>query len=157
VYTILLVCTGNTCRSPMAQALLREILARRGVEARVLSAGIAASAGGSASPEAVQVMQEHGLDLSGHSTTPLTVALIDEADVILTMSERHKEAVRAMKPQAIEKTFCLTEFVGETGDVEDPFGRDVEAYRKTAELLRALLEKAADRLPLSGQGNGVNA
>lgn len=141
----------------MAQVLLQKILSERGLQASVRSAGTDAADGGAASAHAVQAMREYGLDLSDHRAARLTAALIDEADLILTMSARHKEAVRELRPQAVEKTFVLTEFVGEADDVADPFGQDVEAYRNTAKRLRELLEKAVERLSLSGQGNSENA
>lgn len=122
-----------------------------------MSAGTAAVDGASAATQAVQVMKEQGLDLSSHEATPLTPELVDEADLILTMSASHKDVIRKMKPQAIEKTFLLKEFVGQTGDIADPFGRDVEVYRETAAVLRELLEEAVERLPAVGQGNDENA
>ena len=104
---ILFVCTGNTCRSPMAEAIARQVLARRlgclpneledhGV--LVMSAGIAAMLGGRASPEAVQIMTGMGLDLSGHETQPLTEPLVRHADVIYAMTRTHRETIVAQWP-----------------------------------------------------------
>lgn len=132
----------------MAKAILEQLLKERGLTASVISAGTDALAGDAASPHAVEVMREQGLDLSGHAAVRLTAALVEQADLILTMSERHKEVVRSIDPQAIEKTFALKEFVGESGDVTDPFGQDVETYRKTAAALRELLAKAVERIPI---------
>lgn len=155
-YNILLVCTGNTCRSPMAEVILKQLLAERGVPMTVTSAGTAAMNGSSAAHNAMQVMREEGLDLSGHRSTLLTRDLVEDADLILTMSSTHKDTIRAMNPAAIEKTFSLKEFVGEAGDVEDPVGQSVEVYRQTAASLRRLLEKSLEKLGFRGQGNTDN-
>lgn len=141
----------------MAQAIFAKLLADRGMDGQVMSAGTGAVEGAAAATHAVQVMKEQGLDLSTHQATALTPALIDDADLILTMSESHKDVIRDMKPQAIEKTFSLKEFVGKSGDVADPFGRDVEVYRETATLLRQLLEEAIEKLPPLRQGKDENA
>lgn len=135
---------------------MRDLLAERGLAASVTSAGIAAMDGGAAAHNAVQVMREQGLDLSGHEATLLTPGLIDEADLILTMSSSHKDAIREMKPGAIEKTFSLKEFVGQAGDVDDPVGQSVDVYRQTAAALRKLLEQALEKLDFRGQGNSDN-
>lgn len=137
----------------MAEALLRELLAERGIEATVSSAGTGADPGTPAAPHAVTVMQEHGQDLSRHQATRLTAALVEQADLILTMTPYHKDLIRDMNPGAIEKTFSLHEFVGEEGEVRDPFGGDVDAYRQTAAQLKELLRKAVEKLDLPGQGN----
>lgn len=137
----------------MAQVILEQLLAARGLRARVTSAGIAAADGAPAAAAAVQVMQEQGLDLSGHEAKLLTPALIDEADLILTMSSAQKDAIRDMNAGAIEKTFSLAEFVGRSGDVDDPVGQSVEVYRQTAARLRQLLEQAVEKVDFTRQGN----
>ena len=112
---VLFVCTGNTCRSPMAELLCRDMLAKRlgckidefedrGVV--VMSAGIAAMLGGRAAAEAVEAMADCGLDLGGHETQPLTEPLVRHADVILTMTRSHREAIVAQWPSAAERTEC---------------------------------------------------
>ena len=126
---LLFVCTGNTCRSPMAELLCRDMLAKRlnckidELEDRgvlVMSAGIAAMLGGTASSEAVQVMADLGLDLSGHETQPLTEPLVRHADVIYTMTRAHREAIVAQWPSAAERTWLLS---CDGTDICDPIGR----------------------------------
>ena len=90
-------------------------------------------------------MREQGLDLTEHEATLLTPDLIREADLILTMTSSHKDAIREMAPGAIEKTFSLPEFVGEAGDVHDPVGQGVDVYRETAVRLQRLLEASAGK------------
>src|SRR5204863_5456150 len=85
---ILMVCTGNACRSPMAAAILQQRLAERGVDARVKSAGTMPWSSGATGP-AVEVMREHGLDISGHENRQMTRELVEEADLVLGMTRDH--------------------------------------------------------------------
>lgn len=150
IYTIVFVCTGNTCRSPMAQIMLHELLAENGGAFKVLSAGTHAATGAPAAGPAVGVMEELGLDLNSHSSTMLSPELVAEADLLLTMTEAHKNYVIDSYPHASAKTFTLKQFAGLDGDVGDPFGGDVGIYRETAVELRRLLQTVAQRL-LSGE------
>ena len=117
--TILFVCTGNTCRSSMAENMMRKMLedAGEGTKGiRVISAGTAAAKGQGASKHAIQVMQEKNIDLHKHRATPLTKALIDQADLILTMTRNHKFQVLSIAPDASQRTFTLKEYAGRFGD-----------------------------------------
>ena len=135
---VLVVCTGNTCRSPMAEGWLNLKLAGKGWKAE--SAGVAAWGGDSASPEAVEVMREIGVDISAHRTRALTKAAVEGASVVLAMSEGHRREIEHRFPEAAQKTFLVKSFGLEAaGDVADPFGLSADAYRQTRdELVRAL-------------------
>jgi protein-tyrosine phosphatase len=149
---IVFVCTGNTCRSPMAELLMRSSLAKllncklhelesRGVV--VISAGIAAAPGCPPSSEAVQVMREYGLDLAPHEAQPLTEQLVRHADLILTMTQSHLQSIVERWPQAAERTRML---LPEGCDVSDPIGQTVGAYRHCAEQISASVKRHAEVL-----------
>lgn len=135
---VLVVCTGNTCRSPMAEGWLNQKLAGKGWTAE--SAGVAAWGGDSASPEAVAVMREIGVDISAHRTRALTKAAVDGASLVLAMAEGHRREIEHRFPEAAQKTFLVKSFGLEpAGDVADPFGLSADAYRHVRdELVRAL-------------------
>ncbi|TLS50507.1 low molecular weight protein arginine phosphatase [Paenibacillus antri] len=113
---ILLVCTGNTCRSPMAEALFRKRAAARGVPVEVKSAGVAAVPGQPMSGHAADVLRERGVDPSGFRSSEATPELVRWADLILTMTSHHKRHLLELYPDAVEKTFALKEYAG--GDPE---------------------------------------
>lgn len=143
---IAIVCTGNTCRSPMAETLLRDLLHKRfGREdvARVISAGVAASRGNGASPQSVEVMGRLGLDLTGHASQPLDDPVMSMADLVLTMTRRHCDAILAAWPDRKDRVFTLRR---DGGDITDPVGMPVDVYEQCADQIRGELEKWIDAL-----------
>jgi glycine hydroxymethyltransferase len=131
--TILFICTGNVCRSPMAEALFRHAVRGRG-EFRVVSAGIGAMDGQPPTPHSVRAMRELGVDISGQRSRMLTGELVRAADIILGMTHGHVDTVALMYPKLAEKTFLLREF-DETlepyeKDISDPIGSPYEIYEE---------------------------
>ncbi|HEY6099791.1 MAG TPA: low molecular weight protein arginine phosphatase [Anaeromyxobacter sp.] len=147
IRNVLLVCTGNICRSPLAASLLERALKERGLEVTVTSAGTGAWDGAPASEGAYLVGLERGLDLSGHRARLLTRELVEGADLILTMARHHRARVDELGGEG--RVFVLGEYAGRGGDdaeVSDPFGGDLDVYRTTCEELTALSSAAAERL-----------
>jgi protein arginine phosphatase len=144
MHRVLFVCTGNTCRSPMAEAILKN-KNHEGVEVR--SAGVYAMDGASASSNSITVMNENNIT-HNHQSSLLTHADVEWATVILAMTLSHKQAIISNYPQAASKTFTLKAFAGEDGypDVSDPYGGDVDVYRATFAELEQLIDKAMKRL-----------
>lgn len=140
---ILFVCTGNTCRSPMAGALARRAAERRGLRVEVRSAGTSAVPGRPASTGAVLAAREEGLDLSGHASAPLSPEGAGWADLVVGMTPSHVRTAAGMTEEA--DVVLLTDFLPE-GDPErgepvpDPVGGGLEGYREVLQLLRSAVE-----------------
>ncbi len=142
---ILFVCTGNTCRSAMAAAMMNDIAVKNDLDVLIDSAGVFAGIGESASDEAIKAMSERGIDLTGHRTKPLTDELINMADIILTMTKAHKQLILRYAPDKIQ---TLLEYAGKDGDIPDPFGGDLEEYEETAARIYDALTDIAEKLPV---------
>ncbi|TYR80180.1 low molecular weight protein arginine phosphatase [Priestia megaterium] len=139
---ILFVCTGNTCRSPIAAALLRA----RNIEGiDVKSAGLFAGEGQSASNHAQTVLKNYGVSFS-HSSSQITNEDLQWATYILTMTNQHKSLIISQAPEVAHKTFTLKEFAGQEGDITDPFGGSIQVYQHTLEEIEALINKMIKKL-----------
>ncbi len=140
-FSVLVVCTGNSCRSPMAHCLLAHLL--DGVAADVSSAGTDAPVGRPATEEAVGVLREIGLDLTGHRAQQLSPTMLEAADLILVMEEYHRQRIGRMAPAAAAKTRLLLSYAGREARVEDPIGFSIECYRLTRDIMKPALEQVA--------------
>jgi len=158
---VLFVCTGNTCRSPMAETIFKLLVAERlgcrpeeleqhGVV--VASAGIAAWGGGSASTGAIEAMRECGADLSAHESQPVTESLVRQADIIWTMTAAHRAAILAQFPEAGGRTAVLSP---DRIDVIDPIGGPVATYRTCAEQIRQHLIARLDTIQLPDRSSSA--
>ncbi len=144
---LLFVCSGNTCRSPLAEALARKIAERRGIDdLNVSSAGTNAWDNVPATDEALLVGMERDLDLGGHRSRKLTPEIVSEADLIFVMTPGHLDQVKQMGGRG--KVHVIDEYASGASNkgIADPYGGDLEAYRNTADILEQELERLFDRL-----------
>jgi protein-tyrosine-phosphatase len=148
---ILFVCTGNTCRSPMAEVIARQRAEELGWHhVEVGSAGVGALDGSPASEGALRAAEAHGLDLSAHRSRLFTRGLAEEADLILTMSTDH--LMRVVELGGGERAALLTSYAGGHPDgfpatsIPDPIGGSDEEYMETFRLLRGLIDRVMERL-----------
>lgn len=152
---VLFVCTGNTCRSPMAEELAEDAADRsRYNDFTFKSAGTFACEGEPATPEAIEAMEEVGLHIDRHRARQFDKELAEWADVILAMEANHIEAMEAMAPDEDSKMHTLLGFAagvdgypGDNGyDIADPYQEDIEEYRAARDQISEAVEKALERL-----------
>lgn len=135
---VLFVCTGNTCRSPMAEGIYNHL------SEGAFSRGLYAE-GGSSSENAIKAMEKMGIDIRGHISTQLTKEDVEESDIVFTMTKGHKMSILSVMPQCEEKVFTIGEYIGGS-DVIDPYGGSEEVYEACAEELYSYIERIVEKL-----------
>ncbi len=137
---ILIVCTGNTCRSPMAEGILKSMLSEDD-DIEVLSGGIFAFEGERVSENASLALKEKGIDILSHRAQSINASVIKDADLILTMTSAHKNTLVGLFGDDIKnKVYTLCEYAGICGDIDDPYGGDIDCYRRCADRLYSVMQ-----------------
>lgn len=147
---VLFVCTGNTCRSPMAAAVFNELCRENGMLSTAKSAGIFANGGEKASDNAIAACHEKGIDISGHRASRLTLDMLDESDVIVPLAASHEQILKTATGDKYADKICFI-----PPGVSDPFGGDIKVYRECLGEIEELCRKVMDIIKTSGQ-NGEN-
>lgn len=139
---ILFVCTGNTCRSPMAEGILRTVAFEKGIEIKIKSAGIFADMGSPASINAISSVGDIGVDIRNHLSQAVTEEIVDESDLILTMTISHKDILMSNYPDKRYKIFSLNQYAfGKDRDIKDPYGGDRHTYDMARDEIMHAIKK----------------
>jgi protein-tyrosine phosphatase len=147
---ILFVCTGNTCRSPMAQLLCRKYLSEKfgcaiddleKMGYKVYSAGAVGAAGSCASPEVIHICSEKGINADAHRSGTVTCDMLEESDFVFAMTEAHRKMIVQMCPAAANKCILL-----DSADISDPIGAGIDEYEKCAEQIEKALKNRLGKI-----------
>lgn len=138
---ILFVCTGNTCRSPMAEGLCRAMAKSRRADVNVLSAGLSARPGDPPAAAAVAAVKP-AADISEHQARPVSRELLEASDMIVVMTKTQQEMLQRLYPDGAERMITFRELAGQTGDIDDPFGQPQPVYDAVAKEMTSILTKA---------------
>lgn len=151
---ILIVCTANICRSPVAAALLDDRLKQKGLKDwTVRSAGTWAVAPRGASRNSVAVMKRVGIDITGHRSRMVEESHLEQADLVLTMEDGHAEALRAEFPRHAHKVFMITEMIGQNHSIPDPYGGPMAEYERMYATVSKVIDEGLNRIIYYARAN----
>ena len=146
---IMFICTGNICRSAMAEGMMRKLIKEKNIDAEVYSCGIYAETGNDPTYNAQEAASEYGADISNHRATNIRDSKIEEMDIILCATISHKQSVLYLHPEVEGKVFTMKEYAkldknGQDMDIKDPWGYDEFVYRKCASEIEECLKKIVE-------------
>jgi protein-tyrosine-phosphatase len=146
--SVLFVCTANLCRSPMAEAILKKQASLRpdADQWHIESAGVWAQDGKPAAFLSRYIMEMMGMDISAKQSQPVSLKLLQNFDLVLTMEQEHKDWLEAQYAGSADHVFMLSEMVGEVADIPDPIGGELYEYQEVAQLLERIISEGFDRI-----------
>ena len=148
---VMFVCTGNICRSAMAEGILKKLVKENNMDLEVCSCGVYAEDGDYASFNAIEAAKYYDVDISNHKATNIRNSQIEEMDIILCATNSHKNVVISMYPNLMNKVYTMKEYAeleedGKDMDIKDPWGYDMETYRRCIQEISSCLEKIIGRI-----------
>lgn len=144
---IMFICTGNICRSAMAEGIMRKKAEENGLNINVYSCGVYAENGDGATYNAIEAAQEYGVDIKNHKATNVKDSKINEMDIILCATQGHKNLVLQLYPNLSNKVYTMKEFVGDSNyDIADPWRYNIDIYQKCANEIVQVVDKIIEKL-----------